>query len=53
MPVDDLQVGYLALGSDGSVGGHAIHPGFNYALHRASAKKGETTIGQLINATNG
>lgn len=53
MPVDDLQVGYLALGSDGSVGGHAIHPGFNYALHRASAKEGETTIGQLINASNG
>jgi len=33
MPTDELQVGYLALGRDGRAGGHAIHGGFNYALH--------------------
>lgn len=53
MPVDDLQVGYLALGLDGSVGAHAIHSGFNYALHRADDSNGETAIGQLIDASHG
>jgi isoaspartyl peptidase/L-asparaginase-like protein (Ntn-hydrolase superfamily) len=31
MPTKDLQVGYLALDRSGSIGGHAIHGGFNYA----------------------
>ena len=53
MPVDDLQVGYLALGLDGSVGGHAIHSGFNYALHRPDASNAQTAIGQLIDASHG
>jgi L-asparaginase/N4-(beta-N-acetylglucosaminyl)-L-asparaginase len=53
MPVDDLQVGYLALGLDGSVGGHAIHSGFNYALHRPDAANTQTAIGQLIDASHG
>ena len=53
MPVDDLQVGYLALGLDGSVGGHAIHSGFNYALHRPDASNTQTAIGQLIDASHG
>ena len=53
MPVDDLQVGYLALGLDGSVGAHAIHSGFNYALHRADDSNGATVIGQLIDASHG
>ena len=35
MPTDDLQVGYLALGRDGGIGGHAIHGGFNY-VHTTS-----------------
>ena len=53
MPVDNLQVGYLALGLDGSVGGHAIHGGFNYALHRPDPSKEKAAIGQLINASHG
>ena len=53
MPVDDLQVGYLALGLDGSVGAHAIHSGFNYALHRPDASNAQTAIGQLIDASHG
>ena len=53
MPVDDLQVGYLALGLDGSVGGHAIHPGFNYAVHRPDVSSTQTAIGQLIDASHG
>ena len=53
MPVDDLQVGYLALGLDGSVGGHAIHPGFNYAVHRPDVSNTQTAIGQLIDASHG
>lgn len=28
----DLQVGFLALRKDGTIGGYAIHKGFNYAL---------------------
>lgn len=46
MPTADLQVGYLALGKDGSYGAHAIHGGFNYAL---------TTVesGRMIDATHG
>ena len=46
MPTADLQVGYLALGKDGSHGAHAIHGGFNYAL---------TTVegGRMIDATHG
>lgn len=31
MPVDDLQVGYLAMDTRGNAGSFAIHPGFNYA----------------------
>ena len=31
MPVDDLQVGYLAMDTQGNAGAHAIHGGFNYA----------------------
>lgn len=46
MPTDDLQVGYLALGRDGSVGGHAIHGGFNYALHRQESPGG--TVEQAL-----
>ena len=46
MPTDDLQVGYLALGRDGSIGGHAIHGGFNY-VHTTSEG------GRLIDASNG
>jgi N4-(beta-N-acetylglucosaminyl)-L-asparaginase len=53
MPVADLQVGYLALGTDGSVGGHAIHSGFNYALHRPDPEDPNSVVGQLIDATNG
>ena len=53
MPVDDLQVGYLALGLDGSVGGHAIHSGFNYALHRPDASNAQKAIGHLIDASYG
>lgn len=53
MPVEDLQVGYLALGTDGSVGGHAIHSGFNYALHRPDPEDANSVVGQLIDASNG
>ena len=53
MPVKDLQVGYLALGLDGSVGGHAIHSGFNYALHRPDSTGSENITGQLIDASYG
>ena len=53
MPVKDLQVGYLALGLDGSVGGHAIHSGFNYALHRPDSTGSENITGQLIDASHG
>lgn len=52
MPTDDLQVGYLALGRDGQVGGHAIHGGFNYAAHR-SPEVGVEMERQLIDATHG
>lgn len=31
MPVDNLQVGYLAMNTRGDAGAYAIHPGFNYA----------------------
>jgi N4-(beta-N-acetylglucosaminyl)-L-asparaginase len=31
MPVDQLQVGYLAMDNKGHAGAFAIHPGFNYA----------------------
>jgi isoaspartyl peptidase/L-asparaginase-like protein (Ntn-hydrolase superfamily) len=46
MPTDDLQVGYLALSRNGDTGGHAIHPGFNYALSRADGA-------HLIDASHG
>lgn len=46
MPVDDLQVGYLALSPEGEVGAHAIHPGFNYAFTTAGGS-------QLIDAAHG
>lgn len=52
MPTDDLQVGYLALGRDGQIGGHAIHGGFNYAAHRRTAA-GTTIDRQLIDASHG
>lgn len=32
--VKDMQVGYLAVAKDGSIGAFAIHKGFNYALHK-------------------
>jgi isoaspartyl peptidase/L-asparaginase-like protein (Ntn-hydrolase superfamily) len=32
--VSDLQVGYLAVDTSGRIGAYALHPGFNYALHR-------------------
>ncbi len=31
MPVDDLQVGYLAMDTQGNAGAQSIHGGFNYA----------------------
>lgn len=49
MPVDDLQVGYIALAKNGAIGGHAIHPHFNYAVHTVVA--GEIS-GQLIDSTH-
>lgn len=52
MPTEDLQVGYLALGRDGQVGGHAIHGGFNFASHR-SQEAGAEIERQLIDATHG
>lgn len=52
MPTEDLQVGYLALGRDGQVGGHAIHGGFNYALHQRTSA--DTPIeSALIDASHG
>ena len=32
----DVQVGFLALGRDGSVGAHALLPGFTYAVTDAA-----------------
>ncbi|MFM1932659.1 MAG: hypothetical protein RL226_1962, partial [Bacteroidota bacterium] len=32
--VKDMQVGYLAVSASGEVGAFAIHPGFNYSLHK-------------------
>lgn len=32
--VSDMQVGYLAVNKAGETGAFAIHPGFNYALHK-------------------
>jgi len=52
MPIDDLQVGYLALGRDGQVGGHAIHGGFNYALHERSNTNAPMKTA-LIDASHG
>ena len=34
--VKDAQVGFLALGRDGSVGAHALLPGFTYAVTDAA-----------------
>jgi N4-(beta-N-acetylglucosaminyl)-L-asparaginase len=34
--VKDLQVGFLALSRDGSVGAFALQPGFTYAVTNAS-----------------
>lgn len=31
---DHMQIGYLAVNKSGEVGAYAIHPGFNYALHK-------------------
>ena len=52
MPTDDLQVGYLALGRNGEVGGHAIHGGFNYAFQQRSETQG-TVQRVLIDASHG
>ena len=52
MPTDDLQVGYLALGRNGEVGGHAIHGGFNYAFHQRAEPEG-TVQRVLIDASHG
>ena len=52
MPTDDLQVGYLALGRNGEVGGHALHGGFNYAFHQRSETQG-TVQRVLIDASHG
>lgn len=41
MDTADLQVGYIAMGADGSLGGHAIHPNFTYAVHQL--KRGKVT----------
>jgi isoaspartyl peptidase/L-asparaginase-like protein (Ntn-hydrolase superfamily) len=30
----DMQVGYLAVNKAGEIGAYALHPGFNYALHK-------------------
>jgi isoaspartyl peptidase/L-asparaginase-like protein (Ntn-hydrolase superfamily) len=43
MDTSDLQVGYIALSQDGSVGGHAIHPHFSYAVHRMRNAIGAVT----------
>ena len=32
--VSNMQVGYLAVNKAGEIGAFAIHPGFNYALHK-------------------
>ena len=40
MPVADLQVGYLAMDTQGRAGAHAIHGGFNYAR----TMEGETEL---------
>lgn len=45
MPVADLQVGYLAMDTQGRAGAHAIHGGFNYAR----TLQGET---ELIDAAS-
>ena len=52
MPTEDLQVGYLALGKDGQIGGHAIHSGFNYAQHQRSGT-GAPIESVLIDASYG
>lgn len=52
MPTDDLQVGYLALDKSGRTGAHAIHPGFDYALHEGM-QQGAPASRTLINATYG
>ena len=52
MPGDDLQVGYLALGRNGEVGGHAIHGGFNYAFHQRAEPEGIVQR-VLIDASHG
>jgi isoaspartyl peptidase/L-asparaginase-like protein (Ntn-hydrolase superfamily) len=31
---DDFQIGYIAVNKAGDIGAYAIHPGFNYALHK-------------------
>ena len=43
MDSKNMQVGYIALGADGSVGGHAIHPHFSYAVHRMRKTNGQLT----------
>ncbi|NNE54467.1 MAG: glycosylasparaginase, partial [Flavobacteriales bacterium] len=35
----DFQIGYLAVNKAGDVGAFAIHPGFNYALHKDGENK--------------
>lgn len=32
--ISDMQVGYLAVNKAGEIGAFAIHPGFNYAIHK-------------------
>lgn len=37
--VDDIQAGFLALNKEGEWGAHAVHPGFNYAMHSRSGNE--------------
>lgn len=32
--ISQIQVGYLATDTEGNIGAYAIHPGFNYAIHK-------------------
>ncbi|MGB1032766.1 MAG: isoaspartyl peptidase/L-asparaginase, partial [Flavobacteriales bacterium] len=36
---ENIQIGYLALDKAGNVGSFALHPGFNYALHKNGTNK--------------
>ena len=39
VPRDDLQMAFVALRSDGAVGGYALQPGFSYAVRTASGPR--------------